>query len=147
MAIRRKYAVGDVFEIVLDSEGIKGYGRILDVNKPTIFVELYAMSGDFVLDVEKVDEYTPLLKIWCTDNGIKSGNWNIVGSKPVVDFFMPDFVTTDPMTGKLRIVRGDQRLEPTEELLMNAQPYGIFGHEAVRIRYLHELKRRWNQWN
>ena len=60
MAIRRKYAVGDVFELVLDSEGSKGYGRILDVNKPAIFVELFAMSRDFVLDVAPVFFHPPI---------------------------------------------------------------------------------------
>ncbi|WDL95508.1 hypothetical protein JC200_14025 [Alicyclobacillus sp. ALC3] len=118
---------------------IKGYGRILDIESPSIFVELYRVKRNFNLDINKLLDCTVLLMIWCTDNGFKKNDWKIVGHVPVDGFDMPDFVTKDALTGQLKIVRGNEKIDATDELLKHAQPYGIFGHEAVRIRYLHEL--------
>jgi hypothetical protein len=136
-----KYAIGDIFEIVLEPSGVKGYGRILKIHEPSIFVELYGISPQSEFVAEEIGQYKVLLKIWCTDNGFKKKEWKIIANVPVEgEVEMPDFWTKDALTGKLMIVRGEERFEATEEQKMRAQPYGIFGHEAVRLKLVHELK-------
>jgi hypothetical protein len=136
-----KYAIGDIFEIVLEPSGVKGYGRILKIDEPSIFVELYGISPHSEFVAEEIERYDVLLKIWCTDNGFKKKEWKLIANVPIKDEVeMPDFWTKDALTGKLMIVRGEERFEATEDQKKSAQPYGIFGHEAVRLKLVYELK-------
>ena len=139
MAKRVKLQVGDIFEFDLDTMPGKGYGRILKIDMRSLFVELYQSQSNSPFDVSNVDSYKVMLMIWCTDNGLKSGEWTVIGHAPVGEFEMPDFITTSALTGELQIVRDGKRIPATEELRKRAQPYGIFGHEAVRLAYVDAL--------
>jgi len=136
------YIVGDIFEIELEN-GLKGFGKILIIDKPSIFIELYKMQP--VVEEETIDEtekYLPILSIWSTDLGLKKGIWKIFKNEPVIkEVKMPDFWKRDALNhDKIILIRGTETLQVTEDQIGNAQPYGIFGHEAVRIRYAYELK-------
>lgn len=141
MAKKVTYDVGDIFEFTLNEDGKKAYGRILKIEKPTILIELYQTNSSNEIPLEqlsKVDE--KVLTIWSTDSGIKKGIWKIIGNLPPSDVKVPDFWKIDALTDKIYLIRDDQTIEITKEEIGDAQPYGIFGHEAVRLRYLHELK-------
>lgn len=144
MSKRIKYDLGDVFELQLDELGNKGYGRILKLDKPSIFVELFELipSQDSVsLDI--LEKASALCSVWCTDNGIKQGLWNIIGNIPVLgEVVIPDFWTTDAFTKKILLIRGDERIEITKERIGDLLQVGIYGHGAVRLAYIQQLQKK-----
>lgn len=144
MVKKSSYIVGDIFEIELEN-GLKGLGKILKIDKPSIFIELYKMQP--MVKEETIDEnekYSPILSIWSTDLGLKKDIWRILRNEPIIEEVkMPDFWKRDALNhDKIILIRGTETLQITEEQIGNAQPYGIFGHEAVRIRYIYELKQK-----
>lgn len=142
MAKKANYFVGDIFIIELEN-GLKGFGRILKIDGPSVFIELYKMKPIVKMrSIDEIKKYLPILSIWSTDLGLRKGIWLILGNNPVNGVVeMPLFYKRDAMNpDKYIIVRGDEAIEVREDQIGDAQPYGIFGNEAVRIRYTHELK-------
>lgn len=142
MAKKQKYSEGDIFSIPLDDDNIKGFGRIKKIENGLVFLELYKLKPASELNLEKLQELEPVLQVWAIDRSLKNGKWNIVGNVPIEGpVEMPDFWTTDAFTGKIMLIKDGKEFEITKEQIGNAQPSGIFGDEAVKIRYIHELKK------
>jgi hypothetical protein len=144
---RVKYETGDIIEIVLNINGVKGYGRILKIDNrnKTILIEFYKIKPvKETINIFDLKGLDVILSIWCIDEGIRDGTWKIIGNIPVnAGFRMPDFWSKDVFNpSKILLYRGDEILEITEDQIGTAQPYGIFGDEAARIRYEYELKIR-----
>ena len=136
------YREGDIFEIELGND-IKGMGKVLKRDEPSIFIELYKMVPAAKIEaINESDKYEPILSIWSTDSGFKKGLWKILKNQPITEeVIMPDFWKKDALNhDKIIMIRGNETFEVTKEEIGNAQPYGIFGHDAVQIRYAHELK-------
>jgi len=137
------FKVGDVFEIELE-EGMTGYGRVLKIEDRTVFVELYKIdtNKDSIKTVADIVKFPVILSVWCTDNGFRKKIWNVIGNACVTDeVVMPDFWKRDAINrDKYFIVRGEKTFEVSKDEIGDAQPFGIFGHDAVRLRYAHELK-------
>lgn len=136
-----KYSLGDVFEISLDDYGKKGYGRILIIEKPSIFIELYKLKPTTqTLEMKEIKQLEPLFSVWSVDNAIKGGEWNIIGNMQVDgEVKIPDFWTKDVFTDKIVLIRGDRRIEITEEQIGNHEQFGIYGDGAVRLSYIRQL--------
>ncbi|WP_163540079.1 immunity 26/phosphotriesterase HocA family protein [Gracilibacillus sp. YIM 98692] len=152
MSNRTQYSVGDVFVIDL-SNGLKGYGRILKINEPSLFIELYKVSPEHEQTLETIVNSESILSIWCSKHGITKGIWSIIGNISLKsEVKMPDFWKRDAFNAsRIILVKGEHAFEETEEensyevtqdRIKEAQPYGIFGHDAVKIRYEHELKQQ-----
>lgn len=142
MGKKTKYIVGDVFKIELEN-GLKGLGRILKINEPSIFIELYKIKPVAKIEgFNKEEVFSPILMVWSTNSGLRKGDWTILGNKPINgEVKMPDFYKQDAMNpNKYFIIRGEEKLKVSKDQIGNAQPFGIFGHEAVRLRYAYELK-------
>lgn len=142
MAKKINYKVGDIFEIELEN-GLKGFGRILKIDAPSVFIELYKLKPvEHIESINVLEKSSPILSIWSTDLGLNKALWPILGNKPVVgEVEMPAFYKRDAMNpNKYFIIKGEETFEVAKDQIGDAQPYGIFGHEAVRIRYTHELK-------
>ena len=148
MAKRIKYSIGDVFSIPLDND-FKGFGRIVKVDKPLIFIELYKEKR--LNDLNSVDELNtnePILRIWCVDGGIKKGDWMIIGNIPVdSDYKMPRFWTKSAMTDNFLLYEAADTFDElknasviNEYEIGDAQPYGVYGDIAVKLVYTRELK-------
>lgn len=144
LAKRVKYVEGDVFELKLDENGNIGYGRILKLDKPSIFVELFELRpSQDSKKIEIIREFNTLFSVWCTDNGLKKKLWNIIGNIPVIgEVTIPDFWTTDAFTDKILLVRGEEKIEISKEKIGDLLPAGIYGHEAVRLTYISQLQKK-----
>ncbi|MCT8975325.1 immunity 26/phosphotriesterase HocA family protein [Clostridium sp. CX1] len=145
MKKKGKYSVGDIFQLRVDEKGNKGYGRILKIDRPSIFIELYKLVPTMKeVALEEIRQLEPILMIWSTDTGIKKGEWNIIGNIPVLEEVkMPDFWKFDLFDAeKVIIIRNNEEFIVKKDQIGEAQPFGIFGYEAVSIRYLHELRIR-----
>lgn len=142
MPKKQIYSIGDVFE--LDLEQGKGYGRVLKIEKPSIFIELFKINPNEPVNLAELDKMERILSIWSVDTGLKKGLWKIAGNIPVIgEVKMPAFWKKDAFDpNKIILIRGDESFEVTKDEIGDAQPFGIFGHDAVRIRYAHELKTR-----
>jgi hypothetical protein len=142
MAKRINYRIGDIFQIVLDADGNFGYGRILLLDKPSIFIELYKLTPTTSkFDINSVKEFQTLFSVWSTDNGIKKGEWSIIGNLPVEeDVKIPDFWTTDAFSGKVLLIRGNERIEISRDEIGDLSQAGIYGHGAVTLAYVSKLK-------
>lgn len=142
LAKKISYKVGDIFAIELEND-LKGFGRILKIDTPTVFIELYKLKPvEHIETINELEKYSPILSIWSTDLGLNKALWAILGNKPVVgEIEMPAFYKRDAMNpNKYTIIKGGETFEVAKDQIGDAQPYGIFGHEAVKIRYTHELK-------
>ncbi len=144
LAKRVKYVEGDVFELRLDENGNIGYGRILKIDKPSIFVELFELQpSKDSKELKTIREFNSLFSVWCTDNGLKKGIWNVIGNIPVIgEVTIPDFWTTDAFTDKILLVRGEERIEISKEQIGDLLAAGIYGHEAVRLTYIQQLVKK-----
>lgn len=129
----------------LDAQGRTGYGRILIAQRPFLFVEFYRV-GHVDVDVPRLETCPVVVTMWCSHQGIASGEWPIVGHVPVGSVTMPDFVISN--AEGVWIVRSAQpvlfppdavRIPATEDLLRNAQPYGLFGDRAALEKYRQSL--------
>lgn len=143
MAKKLTYKLGDVFEFDLD-EGGKGYGRVLKIEQPSVFIELFKIAPNNPVELSELEKSERILSIWSVDTGLKKGLWRVIGNIPVLgEVKMPTFWKRDAFDcNKIILIRGDESFEVSQDEIGNAQPYGIFGHDAVRIRYVHELKQR-----
>ncbi|AEY66724.1 Imm26 family immunity protein [Clostridium sp. BNL1100] len=150
MAKRVKYRIGDVFSIPLD-DGVKGYGRIIKVDKPLIFIELYNEKRlEDLNNVEKLNNCEVILSIWCVDGGIKKGNWVIIGNIPIdSNYKMPNFWTKSDATGNILLYKASDTFDTLKDALIinedeiqDAQPYGLYGDSAVQIAYSRELAKK-----
>ncbi len=143
MVKKSNYKLGDVFEIEIEN-GRKGIGRILKIDEPTVFIELFKVNPKtcFIYNFEEIVNSPVLLSIWTTDIGLKKKIWNIVSNIPIEgEVVMPEFWKRDAINrDKYFIIRGNNTVEITKGQIGNAQPFGIFGHDAVRLKYIHELK-------
>ena len=142
MAGKIKYAIGDVFSLILDEKGLKGYGRIIKLDKPSVLIELYKIKPEKEYSLDELRDAAALLTIWSVDHGFKKNEWNVIGNIPLDgEIKEPDFWTTNAITKKIMLIRGEEQIEITKDEIENAQPYGIFGQGAVRIKYVSELKK------
>ncbi len=73
---------------------------------------------------------------------MRRGEWTLIGHVDIGDFVPPHFVRKDEWTGSWHIMigRGPEELPLTDERLATAQPYGVFGHEGLRLRYWNALQ-------
>lgn len=137
------FIVGDVFEIEIN-DGITGYGRVLIIEDRTAFIELYKIDTekDTFKAVANIVKLPVILSVWCTDTGFRKKIWNVIGNVCLTDeVVIPDFWKRDAINReKYLIVRGEKTFEVTKDEIGDAQPFGIFGHDAVRRRYAHELE-------
>ena len=142
MAGRVRYKIGDIFQIPLDDNGNVGYGRILLLDKPSIFIELYeVIPSTSKLDINDIKDWKTLFSVWSTDNGLKKGLWIVLGNLTIdEEVKIPDFWTTDAFTDKVLLIRGNVRIEITRDEIGDLDPAGIYGHEAVRLTYVRRLK-------
>lgn len=152
MSKRIKYSVGDVFAVDL-GDALKGYGRILKIDEPSLFIELFKVSPKHEQTLETLANSESILSIWCSNHGITKDIWSIIGSISVKgEVQIPDFWKRDAFNpNRIILVKGEHAFEETEEensyevaqdKIKDAQPYGIFGHDAVKMRYEHELKQQ-----
>lgn len=138
-----EHKIGNVFQIELEG-GVYGYGRVLKIEERTVFIELYKINTK-TYSFKTIDEIVDLpviLSIWSTDVGLKKIIWKVLGNVQITDeVVMPSFWKRDAINhDKYYIIKDDETIEVTKEQIGDAQPYGIFGHDAVRLRYAHELK-------
>lgn len=144
----RNLNIGDIFSIKLEDHSKLGYGKIIKIDKPIVFIDLYKVDtnkGNYTL--EELQNANPLLSIWSTSNGFKKGEWNVVGNSSVNDDYeMPNFWMKSPSTGELILIPGGDVFEApkntikiTEDQIGDAQPYGVFGDIAVKNAYIAEL--------
>ncbi|MCA0151121.1 immunity 26/phosphotriesterase HocA family protein [Rossellomorea vietnamensis] len=112
---------------------------------------MYKIDPKSEQTLETLADTESILSIWSSKNGITKGTWSIIGNIPVNDEFkLPDFWKMDAFNpNRIILVKGEHAFEVTEkensyevskEKIRNAQPYGIFGEEAVKIRYKFETK-------
>lgn len=143
--MRIQYNIGDVFTIPLENTDKKGLGRILKLDKPLIFIELYKISSiDFEYSQDLIEHLEPILKIWSVDHGVKNSSWKIIGRSTVNgEVIMPIFYTKSTIPNRFLLHYGEDRMPVTEEevIRLKAQPSGIFGEEAVVIKYSYDLKK------
>jgi hypothetical protein len=140
---KSSYNIGDIFELDLGEDGL-GAGRILKIGKPSIFIELFNVNPKHPIDMSLLETAERILSIWSVETGLKKGIWRILGNIPVVgEIKMPDFWKRDALDpNKIILLREDKSFEINTDQIGKAQPYGIFGHDAVKIRYSYELKKR-----
>jgi hypothetical protein len=150
MSQRFKNKVGDVFEFTLENSET-GYGRILIVDYPILFCEFYKITPSRKYTIEELKSMDTILSIWCSNHGLSKGEWNVIGNIPLEgEVELPSFWKKDVFNPKkILLIPGEyfmkeneeaHAIEATEENKGDSQPYGVFGHDAVKIRYAHELK-------
>lgn len=66
MSKRIKYSVGDVFAVDL-GDALKGYGRILKIDEPSLFIELFKVSPKHEQTLETLANSESILSIWCSN--------------------------------------------------------------------------------
>ncbi|TNJ60635.1 hypothetical protein FE784_35760 [Paenibacillus hemerocallicola] len=139
---RQKYRIGDLFVFKLeDGSDRNGFGRVVGLDKPSILVELYEPMD--INNIQITDAVKVLFTVWCTDTGITRGIWRIVGNFAIpTDHSPPKFYKSQALTDKFFLIDGQETVEITKEQIGDAQPYGIFGHGAVRIKYEHDLSKK-----
>jgi hypothetical protein len=150
MAKRIRYNIGDVFLIELEN-GLKGAGRVLKKDMATIFIELYRIKpikDKLEFDFNATIKEKPISMIWCYDNGLKSGEWEIINNKAIEgEIKMPYFCTYDSGYKKYFLVKGtdtylgeDTGIEISKDEIKNYEPYGILDEIAVRNVYIKRLR-------
>ncbi|WP_349407793.1 Imm26 family immunity protein [Pseudalkalibacillus sp. SCS-8] len=146
-----KNNVGDVFEIPIEINKI-GYGRILIIDYPIIFCEFYNIIPSKKYTLNELKEKETILSIWCSNHGLRKGEWNVVGNIPIeTEVILPYFWKKDAFNpNQILLVPGEYFMKEDEdahsivttaEKRGDSQPYGVFGHDAVKIRYSHELEK------
>lgn len=137
---RVKYKEGDVFRIPL-AQGRSAYGRILII-KPSrhVFVEVYRATNGRDPQIAELARSDWLLKIYCLDNGIASGNWEIVGHSPLLKpVEMPLFWSDNLFDGKFYLRKdpvvslGQRETTPQEIVRLRAQPAVLVPPESIEI--------------
>lgn len=151
MGKRIRYSIGDVFLIDLEN-GFKGAGRVLKKDMATIFIELYKMKpikDKSEFDFEAAIKEKPISMIWCYDDGLRSGEWEIIDNKPIEgEIEMPYFWTYDSGFKKYFLIKGtddylgeDTGIELSKEEIDNYDAYGIGTPISVRNIYIHKLRK------
>ncbi len=99
-SIRRR--VGDIFAINLGDNSI-GFGQVL--NDP--FMAFFDLKSDSIPDPERVVSSPVAFRICVVDDGIKSGEWRILGNLPLSEELSeePLLFKKDSFTDKLTIYR------------------------------------------
>ncbi|MFB9273924.1 Imm26 family immunity protein [Cohnella cellulosilytica] len=145
-----KFQVGDIFLIPFE-DGRFGAGRILKRDEATMFVELYKMrplNDPSLFELNHINTNEAIFKIWCYDEGIRKGEWNVAGHKEVeLPVKMPGFWDKSAY-GKYYLIPGadthegdiSQKKEIQKEEIGDASPYGIGGSGYVEKVYAKKLK-------
>jgi hypothetical protein len=150
MAKRIRYKIGDVFLINLTDE-LKGAGRVLKKDDDTVFIELFRIKpfkwvADFDYVIASREEST--LMIWCYDDHLKNGEWEIIDNIHVEpNFPMPNF-WNHSADGKYYLIPGsdtsfgdDTNIRViSEQETKYAQRYGIHSPLNVPYHYTKKLK-------
>lgn len=151
MAKRVSYKIGDIFLVPLENE-LKGVGRVLRKNHATIFIELYRIKP-----IKDISEFNyedaimemPITRKWCYDEGLKKGEWEIIGNKIVDEGIeMPYFWTQDSGDMKYYIQKGTEDshrtcgdyIEIPKDEIHKYEPYGIGNEISERNRYIRKLR-------
>jgi hypothetical protein len=156
MAKKVKYNLGDIVKLPLKNDTY-GFGRILLMKSPAIFVGFYDVISNDEIDISMLKNKKYILKIKCGDVGIKRNEWNIIGNIPIEEeFSLPYFWDKNGLTGELYIRRykttkdnplaigADFEDKPTtdEEIKeKKAQPDGAFGWKAAEAVLKHYLEK------
>lgn len=151
MGKKIRYKIGDVFLIPLENE-LKGAGRVLNISKSTILIELYQMKP-----IKDVDEFNfeqavkekPVSIGWCYDDPLKNGDWHIIDNRAIEgEIEMPFFWTQDVGDMNYYIRKGTkdsyrtagERIEISKEDISKYDPYGIGNEISERERYIKRLR-------
>lgn len=137
---RVRYHEGDVFRVPL-ADGRFAYGRILLIEPPRpIFVELYPLVSDKDPSMEELARSDWLLKIHCSDDGIATGSWKVVGHLPVrAPIVKPPFWDDNPFDGKFHLrddpvdASGQRETTLDEIARLRAQPAVLASRQSVEI--------------
>lgn len=151
MTKRIPYKIGDIFLVPLEGN-LKGVGRLLKNNQATIFIELYYIKPitDFSeFNYEDAIKKKPITLKWCYDDGLISGEWQIVDYKPVEgEIEMPYFWTQDAGNKKYYVSKGtdssyrthEEQIEIPKDDINKYEPYGIGNKISERNRYIKRLR-------
>jgi hypothetical protein len=131
--------------------GLKGAGRVLKHDEATIFVELYRMNpikDASQFEYEMASKEKPVRRVWCYEDGLKRGEWEIIDNKPIVgEIEMPYFWTQEAGYGKFLLVKGTDnvwgeltKVEIDKDEVKNYEPYGIADKVAVQKLYINKLR-------
>jgi hypothetical protein len=150
MAKRIRYNIGDVFLIELEN-GLKGAGRVLKKDEATIFIELYKMKpindkSEFNFEIASKEK--PISMKWCYDDGLRSGEWEIIDNKPIEgEIDMPFFWSYDSGFKKYFLKKGTNTflgehtgIEISKEEAENYDANGIGTIISVKNVYIKRLR-------
>jgi hypothetical protein len=104
-----------------------GTGRVVKKSNDTVFVELYKQQPfkeKTEIDFSNIDRCGSVLQIWCYDNNIKNGDWEIVENIPVQsNYNMPNFWTQDALSGEYYHVKGTDNSygESTDQVISETE--------------------------
>jgi Immunity protein 26 len=150
MGRKIRYQIGDVFLIELEN-GLKGAGRVLKKDEATVFIELYEMKpirDKSEFDYQTATKEKPISMRWCYDDGLKSGEWEIIDNRPKDgEIIMPYFWTQDASNRKFYLMKGTDTyrgehtgIEISKDEVDRYDACGIGGKESVRKIYVLRLR-------
>ncbi len=140
----QSYQEGDIFVVALE-ELRYGFGKVLKTLSPKILVGFFDIYTDEILRPQKLKDCPYILKLFCSDLGIKNWAWKIIGHTPVgiKEAQIPDFYWMDSLNpNNIKIIKDgqmEQAVEASQNDIQGLEPFALLGYQAAEYRLTEKL--------